>query len=135
MKFDPEDRFLFKSPLSFDISCWEILVPLLSGGEVVVAPEGVHRDPRELLALIRRHEISAIFFVPTMLNLFLDIMEGEPRLKIARIIAGGEVLQVAQRYRVHALIDTELYNIYGPTEATVCVTTWAASKTDTSDPL
>lgn len=135
MTFGPEDRFLFKSPLSFDISCWEILVPLLSGGEVVVAPEGVHRDPRELLALIRRHEISAIFFVPTMLNLFLDIMEGEPRLKIARIIAGGEVLQVAQRDRVHALIDTELYNIYGPTEATVCVTTWAAGKTDTSDPL
>ena len=134
-EFGPGDKFLHKSPISFDISAWEVFMPLLSGGEVVVAPEGIHRDPREILSLIRHHDITAVFFVPTMLNLFLDVLDGEPRLKIARIIAGGEALQVAQRARVHALIDTELYNIYGPTEATVCVTKWSASAEDTSDPL
>ncbi|MCY4178952.1 MAG: amino acid adenylation domain-containing protein, partial [Litoreibacter sp.] len=133
--FEPGEKFLHKSPMSFDISVWEVFVPLLSGGEVVIAPDGEHRDPRAILDLIRTRDIGAIFFVPTMLNLFLDAMEGEPRLKIKRIIAGGEALQPTQRARVHDLIETELFNIYGPTEATVCVTTWQAHQADTSDPL
>jgi amino acid adenylation domain-containing protein len=133
--FGPGETFLHKSPLTFDISVWEVLVPLLSGGEIIIAREGVQRDPREILSLIRRHNIETVFFVPTMLSMFLDVLEEEPRLKIARVIAGGEELKVAQRARVHRLMQTEFYNIYGPTEATVCVTIWPASEADMSDPL
>ena len=34
--FEPGEKFLHKSPMSFDISVWEVFVPLLSGGEVVI---------------------------------------------------------------------------------------------------
>ncbi len=56
--FGPGDASLFKAPLSFDICVNEILLPLVSGGYVVVAEPGGERDPQYLLDLIateRRH--------------------------------------------------------------------------------
>ena len=54
--FGPEDASLFKAPLSFDISVNEILLPLVSGGYVVVAEPGGERDPQYLLDLIADRE-------------------------------------------------------------------------------
>ena len=50
--FGPGDASLFKAPLAFDISVNEILLPLVSGGYVVVAEPGGERDPQYLLDLI-----------------------------------------------------------------------------------
>lgn len=133
--FDATDRVLHKSPLAFDISVWEIFAPLVSGGELVLAPEGAHRDPRAILSLIQENNITAVHFVPTMLNLFLDVIDPETKLQIARVLTGGEALLPAQRDRVHQLIDTHLHNTYGPTEAAVTVSHWHAHFDDASNPL
>src|SRR2546429_1619853 len=40
-----EDRVLQKTPLTFDVSVWELFWPLMCGARLVVAPPGAHLDP------------------------------------------------------------------------------------------
>jgi non-ribosomal peptide synthetase component F len=46
------DRVVQKTPVSFDVSVWELFWPLMSGACLVVAPPGAHRDPAALAALV-----------------------------------------------------------------------------------
>jgi arthrofactin-type cyclic lipopeptide synthetase C len=43
---DPSDAVLQKTPVSFDVSVWELFWPLAVGARLVMAPPGAHRDPR-----------------------------------------------------------------------------------------
>src|SRR5690606_10242796 len=71
----PGHRFLQKTPYTFDVSVWELFLPMLCGASLVVAPAGEHRDPHALAELIRKARISVAHFVPSMLAAFLN----EPR--------------------------------------------------------
>lgn len=117
----PGDRILQKTPATFDVSVWEFFLPFLSGATLVVAPPGAHRDPAALADLVRRHAITTMHFVPSMLELFLDARTSEG-LRIARVFASGEALPVALADKFHQRIDGRLHNLYGPTEAAVDVT-------------
>src|SRR5690606_19595781 len=46
------DIALFKTTVTFDMSIWDVFVPLLTGGRVVVASRDGHRDPRYLAGVI-----------------------------------------------------------------------------------
>jgi acyl-coenzyme A synthetase/AMP-(fatty) acid ligase len=121
-----DDTFLQKAPFGFDFSVCEIFWPLTAGVRLAVAPPGDHRDPERITALIRRHDVTAITFVPSMLQAFLahDGIERETRLRY--IICGGEALPAAtQRETLRRLKGVRLQNIYGPTETTIFVTQWA----------
>ncbi|APE36536.1 hypothetical protein BOX37_24335 [Nocardia mangyaensis] len=118
----PGERVLHKTPISFDVSVWELFWPLTVGATIVLAaPEG-HRDPAYLADLIRRTEVTTAHFVPSMLGAFLaEPTLGElPRLR--RVLCSGEALTPALRERCHELLAVQLHNLYGPTEAAVDVT-------------
>jgi amino acid adenylation domain-containing protein len=116
---------LHKTPLGFDVSVWELFWPLVSGARLVVArPEG-HRDPDYLAGVIRRERITAVAFVPSMLQLFLDHPAVEGCRSLRWVMSGGEALTGALARRLHERLPAaELYNRYAPTEATVNVAAW-----------
>ena len=39
------DVVLHKTPVTFDVSVWELFWPFISGASVVLAAPGAHRDP------------------------------------------------------------------------------------------
>ncbi|MBU2963593.1 amino acid adenylation domain-containing protein [Citreicella sp. C3M06] len=117
----PGDRIMQKTPTTFDVSVWELFIPFLSGATLVVAPPGAHRDPVALAGLVRRQAITAMHFVPSMLELFLDAPASDG-LCIPRVFASGEALPTRLAQRFHARIKGRLHNLYGPTEAAVDVT-------------
>ncbi|EEX12200.1 enterobactin synthetase component F [Citreicella sp. SE45] len=119
--FGPGDRILQKTPATFDVSVWEFFLPFLSGATLVVAPPGAQRDPVALAALVRAQGITAMHFVPSMLELFLQATASEG-LAIARVFASGEALPQRLADRFHDRIRGRLFNLYGPTEAAVDVT-------------
>ncbi|SDE84490.1 amino acid adenylation domain-containing protein [Salipiger thiooxidans] len=119
--FGPGDRILQKTPATFDVSVWEFFLPFLSGATLVVAPPGAQRDPVALAALVRAQGITAMHFVPSMLELFLQATASEG-LAIARVFASGEALPQRLVDRFHHRIRGRLFNLYGPTEAAVDVT-------------
>ncbi|MEV5412193.1 non-ribosomal peptide synthase/polyketide synthase [Thermopolyspora sp. NPDC052614] len=121
--FGPGDASLFKAPLSFDISVNEILLPLVSGGYVVVAEPGGERDPQYLLDLIATEKVTFAYLVSSMLDMLLEMSRGTTLMSgLKHLWCGGEVLtpELFDRFRAH-LPHTTLYHGYGPAEATIGV--------------
>lgn len=120
--FGPGDASLFKAPLSFDISINEVLLPLVSGGYVVVAEPGGERDPQYLLDLIATQKVTFVYLVSSMLDVLLDLAEGTTLLSgLEHVWCGGEVLTPALFDRFRTQLSTTLYHGYGPAEATIGV--------------
>ena len=67
-----EDVVLQKTSVSFDPSVCEFLVPLATGGRVVLAPPGSDNDPDAIVALCREHAVTLVQFVPSALAPFAD---------------------------------------------------------------
>ncbi len=128
-----DDRVLQKTPLSFDVSVWELFWPLLAGARLVMARPGGHRDPAYLLAAIADQAITTVHFVPAMLAAFLAAASDavatpagrRPDLSsLRRVLASGEALPYELQQEHAARIAAPLHNLYGPTEAAVDVTSW-----------
>ena len=120
--FGPGDAALFKAPLSFDISVNEILLPLVSGGSVVVAEAGGERDPQYLLDLIAAEGVTFVYLVSSMLDVLLQLARGTRLLDgLRHVWCGGEVLTPELFERFRSQLSTTLYHGYGPAEATIGV--------------
>ncbi|TAL41566.1 MAG: amino acid adenylation domain-containing protein, partial [Methylovulum sp.] len=119
------DRILQKTPYTFDVSVWELFLPLLSGASMVIArPEG-HKDNRYLAELIRQQQVTVCHFVPSMLRFFLNQPEAAACTSLSRVFASGEALAYDLVVAFMQTLPAELHNLYGPTEAAVDVTYWA----------
>ncbi|HEX7182279.1 MAG TPA: amino acid adenylation domain-containing protein, partial [Thermoanaerobaculia bacterium] len=132
------DRVLQKTPMSFDVSVWELFWPLVAGAELVLAQPGGHRDSGYLAALIARRGITVLHFVPSMLEAFLR----EPDLagcgSLRAVIASGEALtpELARRFAERlGGSGVELHNLYGPTEAAIDVTAHRCEPTESQVPI
>lgn len=121
--------FLQKTPYSFDVSVWELILPFIIGAKLVVAkPEG-HKDVNYLIDTIKQFEISTIHFVPSMFEIFLANKRTEECECLDSIICSGEGLSnhVAAK-SLEVLPATALYNLYGPTEAAIDVTSYKVTE-------
>ncbi|MBO1074557.1 amino acid adenylation domain-containing protein (plasmid) [Roseomonas marmotae] len=132
--FTTADRILQKTPITFDVSVWELFLPLTTGATLVLAPPGAHRDPVALAEILRRQRIGTAHFVPSMLAAFLA-EPGARGIRLDRVFCSGEELTPELRDRFHATCTAELHNLYGPTEAAVDVSYWPAAPGDASRPV
>ncbi|HEX6038128.1 amino acid adenylation domain-containing protein, partial [Longimicrobium sp.] len=126
-----DDVVLQKTPFSFDVSVWEFFWPLMTGATLVVArPEG-HKDPAYLAEAIRRHGVTTLHFVPSMLRAFVDHADAGACASVRRVMASGEALPADLVGRFYAALPgARLHNLYGPTEAAVDVTYWPCTPAD-----
>ncbi|KUO05696.1 hypothetical protein AQJ58_39660 [Streptomyces sp. DSM 15324] len=115
------DRVLLHSPLAFDASTYELWVPLLRGGQVVVAPAG-DLDVPTLAGLITGSAVTGLWLTAAL----FDVMaEHDPGCfaAVRQVWAGGEALSPTAVGRVlSACPDTVVVNGYGPTETTTFAT-------------
>ncbi|PXX66691.1 non-ribosomal peptide synthase protein (TIGR01720 family)/amino acid adenylation domain-containing protein [Nocardia tenerifensis] len=117
---DTGDVVLHKTPITFDISTWELFWPLQTGASIVIAEPDGHRDPAYLARVIAENSVSTVHFVPSMLDAFLGAESVGPFPGLRRVFAAGEALtaETATAFAA-ALPGTRLVNWYGPAEATV----------------
>ncbi|MFT4128375.1 MAG: AMP-binding protein, partial [Gordonia sp. (in: high G+C Gram-positive bacteria)] len=116
------DAVLYKTPITFDVSVWELLWPLRTGARMVIAAPGGHRDPEYLFDLIGRRGVTVAHFVPSMLDVYVDVVaaDGHTRVlppAVRRVFTSGEALPRALAATVLAASSVDLVNLYGPTEA------------------
>ncbi|MGC5665076.1 amino acid adenylation domain-containing protein [Micromonospora sp. WMMD723] len=114
-------RVLLHSPLAFDASTYELWVPLLGGGQLVVPPPG-ELDVGALAAVIVGAGITALWLTAALFDV---VAEYDPRCFAAlrEVWAGGEALSPVAVARVlDACPDTVVVNGYGPTETTTFAT-------------
>ncbi|MEU7261463.1 amino acid adenylation domain-containing protein [Streptomyces rimosus] len=127
------DVLLQKTPVSFDVSVWELFWWAVEGATVALLPPGGQQDPREILRAVRDQRVSVVHFVPSMLGPFLDLLQEQPDARaglgsLRYVFCSGEALppeRVEQFNRVFGIRGAQgrvrLVNLYGPTEATVDV--------------
>ncbi len=117
-------RVLFHAAHAFDAATYEIWVPLLSGGEIVVAPPGPV-EPAVLAGLIGGHGLSAVHLTAA---LFEVVAREDPGCLagVGLVLTGGEGVSAAAAAAVlGACPGTAVVHCYGPTETTVFATRFA----------
>ncbi|MCX5207922.1 amino acid adenylation domain-containing protein [Kitasatospora sp. NBC_00240] len=123
------DRILLHSPHAFDAATYELWVPLLAGGTVVVAPPG-GLDAPGLRSVVARHRVTALFITKALFDLVAE-EDPEAFAGLRTVSTGGEAASGALMRRVlDACPDLLLAHVYGPTEATTFATYQALSATE-----
>lgn len=125
-KISRKDVILHKTPMTFDVSVWELLLWIFSDSQLVILPSKKESDPEFILNTVKNYKVTVMHFVPSMLNVFLEYLESAnialPSLKF--VFCSGEALlpsHVKKFYKQFTKI-TRLVNLYGPTEATIDAT-------------
>ncbi|MET7342602.1 amino acid adenylation domain-containing protein [Streptomyces sp. NPDC005547] len=115
------DAVLMHSAYVFDASTFEIWAPLLRGGTVVVAPDGV-LEARTLRAAVREQGVTAVFLTTALLNVIADTDPGA-FAGLRLVCAGGELASPDAMQRVAgAAPGVRVLHVYGPTETTTFAT-------------
>ncbi|UII33625.1 amino acid adenylation domain-containing protein [Fulvivirga ulvae] len=118
--------FLQKTPVVFDVSVWELFLPLITGSTMSIARPQGHKDQEYLYELIKNDGVNVIHFVPSMLSVFLSGITEEQAghfTTLQEVICSGEALKSSTLSQFKALFPhINLRNYYGPTEASIDVT-------------
>jgi amino acid adenylation domain-containing protein/non-ribosomal peptide synthase protein (TIGR01720 family) len=104
--------------VSFDLTVTSIYLPLLSGNKIVICKE--RENLPGIMDVITEDNVDIIKATPSHLKL-LQTGKGRENTRLKRLIAGGEQLETRlARDLTHRFQgDIEIFNEYGPTEATV----------------
>ncbi|MGA2644455.1 MAG: amino acid adenylation domain-containing protein [Candidatus Sulfotelmatobacter sp.] len=119
------DRIACPSPLSFDLSTFDIFNMALCGATCVLVPGHIMWMPRFLVQFVRDTRITCWYSVPSILAGMLQegrLAEHEyPGLRV--ILFAGEVFPGPNVARLQAAVPQAVCaNLYGPTETNVV--TW-----------
>lgn len=121
--FIPSKTILCITTILFDIIVLETLLPLSCGLKVVIADKNQNKNPRMINDLIKRHSINIVQATPsTMQILLFDSNQVECFSSLTELIIGGEVFPIALLNELKQFYRGKIYNVYGPTEATVWAT-------------
>ncbi|MEU0922802.1 non-ribosomal peptide synthetase [Streptomyces malaysiensis] len=110
-------RVLLHSPQAFDASTYELWVPLLRGGHIVVAPPG-ELDVQDLARVIVARKVTGLWLTA---GLFRILAEERPEClaDVSEVWSGGDVVPAPMVRRVLAACPGLVVGDgYGPTETT-----------------
>lgn len=138
--YDASDVILQKTSFTFDVSVWEILMPLCKGISMVLCHRDDVTSPERIVSIIQNRKVTCLHFVPGMMNAFIASVFhyqniSERLSSLRKVITSGEALQPATVASWYEKVDVPVHNLYGPTEASVDVTYYAAKKNDTVIPI
>lgn len=112
--------FLLMSSFSFDSSKAGIFWTIASGGTLVIPEKRIEQDLEHLGNMIHEHQVTHMLLLPSLYQILLDHITSPKLTTLRTIIVAGEACPTSLCQKHFLLLpDTQLYNEYGPTEATV----------------
>jgi len=118
-KSEHEAMALYSS-IAFDLTVTSVFAPLVSGSKIVI----YDNDETEFVLhrILRENKATVIKLTPAHLTLLRGMSFSNSKVKV--LIVGGDDLKVSLAKEINDNFgDVEIYNEYGPTEATVgCMT-------------
>ena len=122
LKNDRLDFPLFSS-VAFDLTVTSIFVPLIAGGKIVIYDEDHTGGDLSVITVMEDDAVDIVKLTPSHLALVKNLDICPKRIK--KFILGGEDLKCDLSRAITEKFgqEIEIYNEYGPTEATVgCMT-------------
>jgi amino acid adenylation domain-containing protein len=109
--------FALYSSLAFDLTVTSIFVPLVTGNRVIIYGWGERETPLE--QVLRDDRVGVLKLTPSHLTLIKD--RDNRGSSVRRLIVGGEAFGTEMARQVYESFggQVEIFNEYGPTEATV----------------
>lgn len=117
--------FMNQAPLSFDLSGYELFGFLLFGGTIILNSRDKIQDLAAYFSRIKEYKCNTWISTPSFISKYLmsSLFKQADFFMLEKFIFCGEVLPVKTAKRLlNAFPDSQVFNTYGPTEATVAVT-------------
>lgn len=129
-----EDRVSFLTPIGFDVSLRDILLPLLHGAVLVIPSDRHLATPGATSRWIASERITVIHAVPSVATLWARTMN-DSAAALRLFFLAGEKLYPATLVELRRVFgaSTEYVNLYGPSETTLAKFFFRVGKVDTSD--
>ena len=109
----------------------EWMHPLTVGACLVIAEPKGHRDAIYLARVIDEQSITLINFIPSMLPVFLNVINDNGCSSLTQIVSSGEALSASvQQQCFDFLPHTTLWNIYGQSENADDIIIWECRRED-----
>ncbi|MFH8348636.1 amino acid adenylation domain-containing protein [Streptomyces sp. NPDC018045] len=106
---------------AFDAATFDLWIPLLNGGHLVMAPPG-DLTPDDYSRLLTEHRITAVLLTTALFNLLAEERPGA-LAGVRQVWTGGEAASPSAVQKIlDACPETRVGNIYGPTEVTMSAT-------------
>ncbi|MEM6846867.1 MAG: amino acid adenylation domain-containing protein [Pseudomonadota bacterium] len=113
-------RMLMRTPIGFDSSFRELLLPLATGGSLHAAPANALRTNPHMIEGLG---IDSLNVVPAFLDMVLSTCTPEWLATLRYVYCGGDTLAATARSRaIDHLPSARLIHGYGPSEATCNIT-------------
>jgi amino acid adenylation domain-containing protein len=116
------DRLSGHSPLSFDLSVFDIFGSFAAGAELHLVPSEANLLPNKLADWIRDSRVTQWFSTPSALNYLtqFDVLRFHDFPALKRLLWCGEVFPARSLiYWMKRLPHVTFTNLYGPTETTI----------------
>ncbi|HEX8344570.1 MAG TPA: amino acid adenylation domain-containing protein [Actinoplanes sp.] len=122
----PGDRVGWRTNLEFDVVLRDLLLPLVSGGTLVVPAADDLDNALTMLQWLDRTGVTLLHLTPSLAELLVAERRADPeqapRLTALRaVLFAGEPLtdQTVRGWRRHVSAPARVVNLYGPTETTL----------------
>lgn len=118
-----DSHFPLFTSVSFDLTITSIFTPLLTGNRIVIYDS----DDIAIKKVMEDNQVNVIKLTPSHLKIINETLTNSfaSKSKVKKFIVGGEALDTSLARKIYDKFngDIEIYNEYGPTEATVgCMT-------------
>jgi amino acid adenylation domain-containing protein len=123
--FEPRasDRCSSHAPFHFDLSIFDLYVPIEHGATLFLISEELAKEPKGLARFVEEKKLTLWYSTPSALALLAEFGSLATRdlSALRHVLFAGEVFPVAQLRRLTQLLPHARYwNLYGPTETNVC---------------
>ncbi|HEX3640069.1 MAG TPA: condensation domain-containing protein, partial [Ktedonobacteraceae bacterium] len=112
--------------ISFDVSVYEIFLPLLSRGTLYLIPEVIRADALACFMWLKQYQVQGGYLPPFLLGPlqhWLCQQATIPALALRYLLVGVEPIPEGQLLALmRSLPALHILNGYGPTETTICAT-------------
>ncbi|MBC8769908.1 amino acid adenylation domain-containing protein [Arenibacter sp. BSSL-BM3] len=118
-EIDENSVFPLFTSIGFDLTISSTFLPLMNGGKVVVYREGMLGPDISLIQVLSENKVNSIKLTPAHVNLMHGSNIQDSLIKT--MIVGGEDFKVNVAKNIYHYLgrDVNIFNEYGPTEATV----------------
>jgi D-alanine--poly(phosphoribitol) ligase subunit 1 len=124
-QFSEHEVFLNQAPFSFDLSVMDLYCSLATGGTLFSIARGLIENPKQLYRALSGSGVTTWVSTPSFAQMCLvEETFAEPMLPhVQRFLFCGETLPPQTAAKLLARFPrAEVWNMYGPTEATVATT-------------
>lgn len=131
----PADRVLQSYSFTFDPSAWATFWPLSAGACIVFPLLDGALDSVALARLMAQQRITVYGAAPSLHSILADEPVFRDCDSLRYIFSGGESLDGQLQSLLHHHLRADVYNVYGPTEATIDCTSWLCPRVNEPGPM